>query len=194
MNVKANHINKGQIIEYNNRLLKITDIYSITPGRRKAIVQITSYDIENGGKIEIRTGVDETLKVVYVSRNPYSYSYCDMNFFYFTSLESFEEVIIKKQKLTDQEQLLLVPQMEVVILIDDNNNVLTIELPLKWSYTVKEAGVYNKNASVTNDKKIVTVENDQKGFELRVPGYINDGDSIIINTERMEFVERNKKK
>lgn len=194
MNTKASQLHKGQIIKYNKRFLKITDIYSITPGRRKAIVQITTYDIESSTKMEIRTGVDDDLEVIHVIRRAYSYSYEDTIAFYFIDLESFDEIVIEKQKLTDKEKTLLVPQMEVMVLLDNDNKCLTIELPIKWTYIVKDAGHYNKNSAVANDKKIVLLDNGKDGFEMRVPGYINVDDEVIINTENMEFVERANKK
>lgn len=194
VSTKASQLNKGQIVKYNRRFLKITDIYSITPGRRKAIVQITTYDVESGTKMEIRTGVDDDFDVIHVIRRAYSYSYEDTNSFYFINLESFDEIAIEKQKLTEKEKILLIPQMEVMILLDNDNKCLTIELPIKWTYIVKDAGHYNKNSAVANDKKVVMLDNGKDGFEIRVPGYVNIDDEIVVNTETMEFVERANKK
>lgn len=71
------------------------------------------------------------------------------------------------------------------------DKVINIALPIKIDYLVKEAPPNIKGDSATGGNKTVTLEND---LEMAVPMFINQGDTIRVNTQTGEYTERVGKK
>lgn len=91
----------------------------------------------------------------------------------------------KKQYLKENEDF------EVIVFIDDNENeqVIDIILPIKMTFTVKEAPPNVKgNTASGADKKVVL----ETGAVVTAPMFIETGDQIIVNTETGEYAERAK--
>jgi elongation factor P len=72
---------------------------------------------------------------------------------------------------------------------DDVEQIISLELPVKMAFEVKEAPPSIKGDTATGGNKVVTLEN---GAKLDVPLFVNAGDKIIVNTETAEYVERYK--
>jgi elongation factor P len=80
--------------------------------------------------------------------------------------------------------------MEIEAMIfdfDDAEKIIGIKLPVKMEFVVKDAPPAIKGASATGSNKRVTLEN---GTQAEVPLFINEGDTVRINTETGEYVER----
>ena len=63
-----------------------------------------------------------------------------------------------------------------------------MKLPIKIKYKVTEAAPAVKGDTASGSvTKEVTLEN---GLKLAVPMFVKEGDEIIVNTEKGEYVER----
>lgn len=65
--------------------------------------------------------------------------------------------------------------------------IIKLALPIKMEFKVKEAAPAVRGDTAKGGNKTVTLEN---GATLNVPMFINEGDTIRINTETGEYVER----
>lgn len=70
---------------------------------------------------------------------------------------------------------------------DDEEKIISIKLPVKMEFTIKEAPPSIKGNTANGGGKVVTLEN---GVNINVPFFLNAGDKIRINTETGEYVER----
>ena len=69
----------------------------------------------------------------------------------------------------------------------DEEKVIKITLPIKMQFKVKEAPPAVRGDTSKGGNKVITLEN---GTTLNAPMFINEGDSVIINTETGDYVER----
>jgi elongation factor P len=60
-------------------------------------------------------------------------------------------------------------------------------LPIKINFLVKEAPPAVRGDTSKGGNKVITLEN---GTTLNAPMFINEGDTVSINTENGEYVER----
>jgi elongation factor P len=67
------------------------------------------------------------------------------------------------------------------------NEALSLELPIKMDFKVKETDPGVKGNSATNIYKDAMLEN---GVHLRVPLFVQEGDIVRIDTRTGEYVER----
>ncbi len=70
---------------------------------------------------------------------------------------------------------------------DEEERIISIELPIKMTFEVKEAPPAIKGNTASGGDKLVTLET---GAQVTTPLFIETGDKIIINTDTGEYVER----
>lgn len=70
---------------------------------------------------------------------------------------------------------------------DDEEKIIKVTLPIKMELKVKEAPPAVRGDTSKGGNKIITLEN---GATLNAPMFISEGDTIRVNTETGEYVER----
>ena len=70
---------------------------------------------------------------------------------------------------------------------DDEEKTIGLTLPIKMQFKVKEAPPAVRGDTSKGGNKVITLEN---GTTINAPMFINEGDTVIINTENGEYVER----
>lgn len=68
-----------------------------------------------------------------------------------------------------------------------NEKIIGVKLPIKVALKVVEAPPNMKGNTAQGGNKVVKVET---GASVNAPLFINDGDTIVVNTENGEYVER----
>lgn len=84
----------------------------------------------------------------------------------------------------------LKPNMEVTALKfskEDKEEVINIELPVKADYKVIQAPPSIRGNTADGGRKIAIIES---GAKVNVPLFIEEGDTIRVNTETGEYAER----
>lgn len=70
---------------------------------------------------------------------------------------------------------------------DDEEKIIKITLPIKMNFVVKEAPPAVRGDTSKGGNKVIVLEN---GTSLNAPMFINEGDTVSINTETGDYVER----
>jgi elongation factor P len=70
---------------------------------------------------------------------------------------------------------------------EDEEKIIKISLPIKMNFLVKEAPPAVRGDTSKGGNKVITLEN---GTTLNAPMFINEGDTVSINTETGDYVER----
>ena len=74
---------------------------------------------------------------------------------------------------------------------DDEKKIFGVKIPIKMDLLVKDAPPSIKGDTASGGGKLVTLET---GATVTAPLFVNQGDTIRINTETGEYVERVEKK
>ena len=98
---------------------------------------------------------------------------------------TYEQFALPKESLGNAINY-LIEGTEIVVLYF-NDNPINIELPVKMKLKVIEAPPGIKGNTVSTGGKMVKLET---GLSISTPLFINEGDEIIVNTERGEYVSR----
>jgi elongation factor P len=70
---------------------------------------------------------------------------------------------------------------------DDEEKIIKLSLPIKMEFKVKEAPPAVRGDTSKGGIKVIILEN---GAKLNAPMFVNEGDTIRVNTETGEYVER----
>ena len=70
---------------------------------------------------------------------------------------------------------------------DDEEKTIKITLPIKMNFKVLEAPPAVRGDTSKGGNKVITLEN---GTTLNAPMFVSEGDTVSINTENGEYVER----
>lgn len=185
--IKANQVRKGQILVLDDALWVVTDYEFRKPGKGSSFNQIKCKHHTTGQQKSMRMSSDETLERAHLDRRSCTYSYADGDSFVFMDDENYEQYFLGEAMVG--EAMKYVRENQSITVTFYEGNPVAIDLPTAVVLLVTEAEVSAKGDTVTSEKKGAVCET---GLEVRVPGYITDGEYIKISTETGEFLSRAK--
>ena len=156
-------------------------------GRGTATIKVKTKNLKTGAILE-RTFINSArVTEVILERRSGQYLYANGNSMVFMNPATYEQFEIEKDLIGDQAQFLKEgTEVELKFYGDDP---LSIVLPLKMKFVVAETEPGYKGNSVTNIYKDAILET---GAHIKVPMFVESGESVLVNTETGEYVERAK--
>jgi elongation factor P len=100
--------------------------------------------------------------------------------------ESFEQLELTEDIIGDAAKFLKDNEMAAILFYDDTK-ILGVEVPVHVVLEVIEASVAVRGDTATNVLKQVTLET---GAIISVPGFINQGDRLKVDTRTGDYIER----
>eukprot|EP00242_Pyramimonas_sp_CCMP2087_P016042 CAMPEP_0198222190 /NCGR_PEP_ID=MMETSP1445-20131203/86989_1 /TAXON_ID=36898 /ORGANISM="Pyramimonas sp., Strain CCMP2087" /LENGTH=287 /DNA_ID=CAMNT_0043900609 /DNA_START=36 /DNA_END=899 /DNA_ORIENTATION=- len=184
---EANKVRKGQIIEIKGRRLEVTSA-THNQGRARASgnVQLECRDLMLGTKTSERLTPDETVSVLYVDKKEFNFLYKDGATVHLMQPETFEQLEMSVEKLADVEKWLTESIPVTIAYIEDT--VVSITVPDQVEVEVAEADPKMKTA--TADGRGVKNATLVNGIRIQVPGFIEAGDIVVVDTGNSSFVKR----
>ena len=178
---------KGMIIEYNNDLYRLTEVFHNTPGKGQALVQVKMKNIKSGTNAENRFRSDETAVKASLESKEMEFLYQDGDDFYFMDTNTFDQIPLNRELLVESVYYLL-PNIKVTINYY-NNEPVAVELPASVELKIIETEPTMKTATVTSSYKPAVLET---GLKTQVPPFLNEGDMVRIDTSDGKYLERAK--
>ena len=184
--INAQDIKIGTCIRMDNKLYFCIDFLHVKPGKGNTFMRVKLKDVVNGYVLERRFNIGEKLEDVRVERRPYQFLYKEGEDYIFINQETFDQHPIAHDLINGVDFLLEGAVLEVVS-DASTETVLYADMPIKvqMKITYTEPGV--KGDTATNTLKPATVES---GATVRVPLFINEGETIEIDTRDGSYVSR----
>ncbi len=154
-------------------------------GRAGAVLRTKLKNLMTGAVWEKTFQGADRVEEADIEKTYAQYLYQDGDGFAFMDSANYEQFSLSKKVIGDLADY-LVEGVEVNI-INFNGNPINIELPVKVTLTVTDAPPGIKGDTASSGDKLVTVET---GAKITTPLFINEGDKIIVNTEKGEYVSR----
>ena len=184
--VEAVEIRPGQLLVWDKRVWRVLKAYHVhVGGRGGAFMQVEMKDIEAGTKTNQRFRTEDKIERAFVDPRNMQFLYQDSDSYVFMDQENFEQMSLSAEFLEGQSGYLL-PEMEVQINFY-NGRAIGIELPPSVVLTVEDTEPGIKNSTATNSFKPAKM---QTGVTVQVPGFINAGDKIKVDTAEGTYMER----
>jgi len=180
-------VKKGCVIKHQNDLYLVTDARFTNPGKGSPFVTAKMKSITSGKGTEMTYKAVDEINIVEVQKQKLQYLYKNGDFYSFMDNETYETHELEAE-IVGEDGKYLKDGMEVYGSIFEGR-VVAITIPPKVQYKVTEAApaVKGNTASSGRLMKDVTLEN---GLVARVPIFIKEGETILINTDTGEYCER----
>jgi len=181
----AGELRKGLTIEMDGGLYRILDYQHIKIGRGSAQVRLKLRDIRAGHTIERTFQASERFNRARLERRNVQYLYQESGLYYFMDNESFDQTPLDAGLLGDTINYL--KEGMNLEMLSYKEEPVGVELPVAIGLTVSETGPGFKGDTATAGSKPATLET---GIVIQVPMFINNGDTVKVDTRTGEYLER----
>ena len=162
--INSTDFRTGLTIEIDGGVWQIVDFQHVKPGKGAAFVRTKIKNVETGN-----------MQYLYEADGMYT----------FMDTETYEQTELNKEQLGDALNYLM-ENMEVS-LQTFKGRIIGIQLPNSVNLKVVECEPSVKGNTATGATKIAKVET---GYEVRVPLFVNEGDTLRIDTRTGNYIER----
>jgi elongation factor P len=184
--IDAGELKKGITIELEGQLYQVLDYRHIKIGRGSAQVRLKLRDVRAGHTTERSFQASETFTRAFLERRPVQYLYNDEGgLYYFMDTKTFEQIPMDKSMLVDTLNYLK-DEANLEMLTYKGKSV-GIQLPVSVELKVTETGPGFKGDTASAGSKPAKLET---GISIKVPFFINTGDTIKVDTRTGEYLER----
>ena len=183
--INVNDFKTGQTINYDGNLYQVLEFNHVKPGKGAAIVKAKLKNLRTGSIAEYTFNAGIKVPTAHVEKQKMQFLYADGDNYSFMNMETYEQIEIDKSKISYESKFLKEGQ-EVDITFYEGE-MLGIEIPEKVDLLITQTEPGIKGNTATNALKDAIVET---GLLVRVPLFINEGETIIVSTKDGKYVSR----
>lgn len=180
-----NDVKLGVIVLMNGEPFQVIWSNRMRTAQRKPVMQAKLRNVITGKVLEYSFKFGEKVEEADVTRENANFLYADEEGTHFMNNETFETIDMPKEVTAEQEPF-LIEGLKVQVL-RFNGKPVSIELPIKVDLKVVEAPpglIGNSGGNVTKPVKMET------GLTVQAPMFIQEGETLRIDTRTGEYVER----
>ena len=179
------NLRKGHAVRHNNEVCLVIEHELKTPPRMASYVQMSIRSVATKKVSNLRLTSNDSLESVVLEKTPHEYSYKDSEGYHFLEPNTFEDAVIYEDLIEDVKNYLIEGQLYNLLIAD--GIVVAIELPKSMTMVVAESSEGVKGDSANNVYKPAVMET---GLTVQVPLFINEGETINVNTEDGSYLGR----
>lgn len=183
--VSSNDFRNNMTITYEGDAWQIIEFQHVKPGKGAAFVRTKMRNLCTGAVIEKSFNPTERFENAMIDRREMNYLYETDGQYTFMDNETFEQLELSKDQLGDALNFLM-ENMTVKVVIYEGR-ILGVELPNTVEMKVVETDPGIRGDTATGGSKPAKMET---GYVVRVPLFINEGDTLRIDTRSGDYIER----
>jgi len=168
-----------------DRLCEILDFEHSRQARGSAFVRTRLRDLRTGDVLEKTFQAGEEFDQAYLEEHDAQYLYADAGFHVFMNMETYDQVELAEDVLGEKARYLR-ENLELELSYCDGKPI-GIQLPDRVTLTVGQTEPGVRGDTAQGGTKPATTES---GMTLSVPLFIDEGESIVVNTRTGEYVAR----
>ena len=186
--ISASDFRKGVTFEMNGEPYVVLDFQHVKPGKGAAFVRTKYRNILTGATREEAFNPNDKFPKAHIETKVMQYLYNDGELYYFMDTETFEQIPLSYDLVADAVKFIKENDTATVKIY--NGTAFGVEPPNFVDLVVIETEPGVKGDTATNVTKAAVVET---GAVIQVPIFINEGESIQIDTRNGgEYLGRSK--
>ncbi|MEI8165580.1 MAG: elongation factor P [Chloroflexales bacterium] len=180
-------LRNGMVIRYNNDLYQVIEFQHVAPGNWRAFVRVKLKSLKSEKTFEDRMRAGADIDIVRIERRSMQFLYREGTDFIFMDPNTFDQIPVSEAMVGDSARFLKENENAELIYDSDKEILLSVELPIFVTLEVTETTIAVRGDTATNVTKAATLET---GASIQVPGFINEGDHLKIDTRTGTYIER----
>ncbi len=190
--LEYNEIRERKVIIYEDEPYEVITSHVFRKQQRKPVNATKLKNLLTGKVLEISFHVSDKVDEADLEKSEVKYLYNAKGEYWFCDAQDpANRFVVPADKIGNPQVKFLKEGMTATMKIFENENedriIVSVEIPIKMEFIIKEAAPAVRGNTATNATKSVILEN---GTEIFVPMFLNEGEKIRINTENGEYVER----
>lgn len=188
--LEYNEIKEKKIIVHNDEPCEVIESHVARTQQRKPQNQVKLKSLISGKVFPATFHVSEKAEEAEVERRDVTFLYHNRGEYWFCEAGNKANRFKLDETLLGNATKFLKENENVSALIWDNDGeekTIGLKLPIKMEFKVKVAPPAVRGDTSKAGNKVITLEN---GTTLNTPMFINEGDTIRVNTETGEYAER----
>lgn len=183
--LNVNQLRNGTAFEMDGQPYLVLKYEFTKMGRGNATIKVRVRNLKTQAVTMMGFNSGSSVDDIQLRRKKMQYLYADAQTSVFMDPVSFEQIEIDNSLIKEQKPY-LADGLEVQVLFWEQA-ALSVELPPKLTFTVKETGPGEKGNSVSNMYKPAVLNN---GLNVKIPLFIKQGEKIIVDTRGGNYVAR----
>jgi elongation factor P len=183
--IDVNQLRRGTTYVEDGDLLKVLNYSHNKTGRGGATIRVQVRNLRSGATMEKTYNSGNRVDDVRLDTVEVEYLYDDGQFLTFMDTETYDQPQMRREVFGDDVHYL--KENLRLKLSRFGEEIIDYELPSTVDYAVTDSEMAIAGDTANNPTKKVTVET---GLEVRVPMFVNVGDTIRVKTEDGSYVTR----
>ena len=188
--LEYNEILNKKVILLGGEPYEVLDAHVFRKQQRKPVNQTKLRHLITGKVTEQAFHVSEKVEEADLSTKPVKFLYQNRGEWWFCAENNPSDRFKLPQEIVGSAGQYLKPNTVLEALVFDER-IIAVRVPIKVDLLVKEAPPAVKGNTAQGGSKEITLET---GATVQAPLFINEGDTVRINTELGQYVERVDKK
>jgi elongation factor P len=183
--ITTGELRKGVAIELDGDLWQILDYHHIKMGRGSAQVRITLRNIKRGQTVERSFQAGTKWPRASMERRPVQFLYRDDDDFHFMDTDTYDQFMLRDDQLGESVQYL--KDGMTLERTTYQGETIGVELPVTVDLRVTQTEPGFAGDTAQGARKGATLET---GLVVSVPLFVNEGDTVRVDTRTGEYQTR----
>jgi elongation factor P len=176
--INVTELRPSNYFVHENSLLLVLDIALNKTAMRKMVVKLKVKNMRTGAVTEMSFLGGTAIETVRLDKKQMQYLYDDGTSLIFMDQTTYEQIEINKERLEWEKQFLRGD--ETVEIMSYEDEILGVSLPAKVALKIVECEPAVRGDTVNKAMKEALLET---GLKVRVPLFINEGETIVVRTD-----------
>ncbi len=183
--IMAGDFRKGVTVEIDGVVWSISDFQHVKPGKGAAFVRTKLKNVMTGAVLERTFSPTDKYPLAHIETKDMEYLYSDGELYYFMDVETYEQIPLNFEQVEDAIDF--IKENDQVKMRFYKGSAFSVEAPNFVELKVTETEPGFKGDTATGTTKPAVVET---GYHIAVPLFVNEGDTIRIDTRTGEYMSR----
>ena len=181
----TNDLKNGMVLVIDQQLWSVVEFQHVKPGKGPAFVRTKLKNVMSGKGVDKTFNAGVKVETATVDRRDMQYSYLDGDMYVFMDTSTWEQTSLTEEAVGDAKDFMVEGQDAIVAFHE--GNALFVELPASVVLEIEftELGLQgDRSSGGTKPARLST------GREIQVPLFLNEGDSVKVDTRSGDYLER----
>ena len=180
--VNVTELRAGNYFVEDGNIYQVQDILLNKTAMRKMVAKVKVKNLRTGAMTEMAKNSGYMIETVRLDKRQMQYLYDTGDALCFMDQETYEQIEISKDRLAWEVQFL--KGDEIVDITSYEGEILGITLPAKVALTITDCEPAIRGDTVNKAMKDAILET---GLKVRVPLFIENGETILVRTDNGEY-------